>query len=114
MLCVSTMCVFCVVVKYEPTSSATSIWNPQREIILLPTLFRGARIRNSKKCSLFDVLRVVEHFPTLAAIKRERKCYVLKLLQTVFSKDKSTFGSKTGNDNFRLDGIKKHEKSEAH
>lgn len=114
MLCVSTMCVFCVVVKYEPTSSATSIWNPQREIILLPTLFRGARIRNSKKCSLFDVLRVVEHFPTLAAIKRERKYYVLKLLQTVFSKDKSTFGSKTGNDNFRLDGIKKHEKSEAH
>ena len=108
------MCVFYVVVKYEPTSSATSIWNPQREIILLPTLFRGARIRNSKKCSLFDVLRVVEHFPTLAAIKRERKCYVLKLLQTVFSKDKSTFGSKTGNDNFRLDGIKKHEKSEAH
>ena len=31
-----------------------------------------------------------------------------------FSKDKSTFGSKTGNDNFRLDGIQKHETSEAH
>lgn len=71
-------------------------------------------LESSKKSSLFEVLRVVEHFPTLATIKRERKCYVLKLLPTVFSKDKSTFGSKTGNDNFRLDGIQKHETSEAH
>lgn len=71
-------------------------------------------LESSKKSSLFEVLRVVEHFPTLATIKRERKCYVLKLLLTVFSKDKSTFGSKTGNDNFRLDGIQKHETSEAH
>ena len=71
-------------------------------------------LESSKKGSLFEVLRVVEHFPTLATIKRERKCYVLKLLPTVFSKDKSTFGSKTGNDNFRLDGIQKHETSEAH
>lgn len=70
-------------------------------------------LESSKKSSLFEVLRVVEHFPTLATIKRERKCYVLKLLLTVFSKDKSTFGSKTGNDNFRLDGIQKHETSEA-
>ena len=43
------MRVFCVAVKYEPTSSVTSIWNPQREIILLQTLFRGARIRKLKK-----------------------------------------------------------------
>ena len=71
-------------------------------------------LESSKKSSLFEVLRVVEHFPTLVTIKRERKCYVLKLLPTVFSKDKSTFGSKTGNDNFRLDGIQKHETSEAH
>lgn len=71
-------------------------------------------LESSKKSSLFEVLRVVEHFPTLATIKRERKCHVLKLLPTVFSKDKSTFGSKTGNDNFRLDGIQKHETSEAH
>lgn len=71
-------------------------------------------LESSKKSSLFEVLRVVEHFPTLATIKRERKCYVLKLLPTVFSKDKSTFGSKTGNDNFRLDRIQKHETSEAH
>lgn len=71
-------------------------------------------LESSKKSSLFEVLRAVEHFPTLATIKRERKCYVLKLLPTVFSKDKSTFGSKTGNDNFRLDGIQKHETSEAH
>ena len=71
-------------------------------------------LESSKKSSLFEVLRVVEHFPTLATIKRERKCYVLKLLPTVFSKDKSTFGSKTGNDNFCLDGIQKHETSEAH
>lgn len=71
-------------------------------------------LESSKKSSLFEVLRVVEHFPTLATIKRERKYYVLKLLPTVFSKDKSTFGSKTGNDNFRLDGIQKHETSEAH
>ena len=71
-------------------------------------------LESSKKSSLFEVLRVVEHFPTLATIKRERKCYVLKLLPTVFSKDKSTFGSKTGNDNFRLDGIQKHETSEGH
>lgn len=71
-------------------------------------------LESSKKSSLFEVLRVVEHFPTLATIRRERKCYVLKLLPTVFSKDKSTFGSKTGNDNFRLDGIQKHETSEAH
>ena len=71
-------------------------------------------LESSKKGSLFEVLRVVEHFPTPATIKRERKCYVLKLLPTVFSKDKSTFGSKTGNDNFRLDGIQKHETSEAH
>ena len=71
-------------------------------------------LESSKKSSLFEVLRVVEHFPTLATIKRERKCYVLKLLPTVFSKDKSTFGSKTGNDNFRPDGIQKHETSEAH
>lgn len=108
------MCVFCVVVKYEPTSSATSIWNPQREIILLQTYLEVQELESSKKGSLFEVLRVVEHFPTLATIKRERKCYVLKLLPTVFSKDKSTFGSKTGNDNFRLDGIQKHETSEAH
>lgn len=71
-------------------------------------------LESSKKSSLFEVLRVVEHFPTLVTIKRERKCYVLKLLPTVFSKDKSTFGSKTGNDNFHLDGIQKHETSEAH
>lgn len=71
-------------------------------------------LESSKKSSLFEVLRVVEHFPTLVTIKRDRKCYVLKLLPTVFSKDKSTFGSKTGNDNFRLDGIQKHETSEAH
>ena len=71
-------------------------------------------LESSKKGSLFEVLRVVEHFPTPATIKRERKCYVLKLLPTVFSKEKSTFGSKTGNDNFRLDGIQKHETSEAH
>lgn len=71
-------------------------------------------LESSKKGSLFEVLRVVEHFPTPATIKRERKCYVLKLLPTVFSKDKSTFGSKTGNDNFRLDGIQKHETSEGH
>ena len=71
-------------------------------------------LESSKKSSLFEVLRVVEHFPTLVTIKRERKCYVLKLLPTVFSKEKSTFGSKTGNDNFRLDGIQKHETSEAH
>ena len=31
-----------------------------------------------------------------------------------FSKDKSAFGSEKGNNSFRLDGIKKHEISEAH
>ena len=31
-----------------------------------------------------------------------------------FSKDKSAFGSQKGNNSFRLDGIKKHEISEAH
>ena len=30
------------------------------------------------------------------------------------SKDKSAFGSQKGNNSFRLDGIKKHEISEAH
>ena len=31
-----------------------------------------------------------------------------------FAKDKSLFGSKTGNNSFRLDGFKKHEKSDGH
>ena len=30
-------------------------------------------LESSKKCSLFDVLRVVEHFPTVATIKRGAK-----------------------------------------
>ena len=86
-----------------------------KEILYFYRLYLEVQeLESSKKSSLFEVLRVVEHFPTLATIKRERKCYVLKLLPTVFSKDKSTFGSKTGNDNFRLDGIQKHETSEAH
>lgn len=63
-------------------------------------------LESSKKSSLFEVLRVVEHFPTLATIKRERKCYVLKLLPTVFRKINLHLGAKQVTIIFALTGSK--------